>query len=310
LSAPERDEGCAGERGSPLFSVGIPVYNGARTLGRAIESIFAQTERDLEIVVSDNASTDATFEVASAYAARDARVRVVRQPVNRGATANFMEALLRARGQYFMFLGHDDWIEPSYLEKCRESLCSPPNVALAAGLAVYHAPGVTRPEHRLIHLVGAGRSLRVLAYLMRVHDNGVFYGVARREDLLRLTLEPVMGADWLWVARLAFLGRVVTRTDVSIHRDLGGSTKSHAAIARALKLPAWQARFPRVTIALATLEDIVWKSPVYRSLPLPARGLLATAAGVTVVLGSVRDWAARSAAARGISLRQVFGGAA
>lgn len=306
MSATGRAPGDVVEQRVPLVSVGIPVYNGARTLGRAIDSVLAQTVADTEVVVSDNGSIDATYDVASSYALRDPRVRVVRQSVNRGATANFMETLRNARGRYFVFLGHDDWLEPSYLEKCLESLKSP-GVSLAAGLAVYHGPGGERPEHRRIHLASDARSLRVLAYLLKVHDNGVFYGLSRRDDLLSLSLDPVMGADWLWVARLAFLGRVVTRDDVSIHRDLGGSTKSYASIAAALKLPSWQARLPRLTIALATFQDIVWKSPVYRSLHAPTRATLAGAAAATVLLGSLRDRIGGFAAQRGVSLRGVFG---
>jgi len=269
------------------------VRNGAATLGRAIASVRAQTVDDLEIVVSDNASTDDTVAVVERAAATDSRIRLVRQSHNLGATGNFMAVLRRARGTYFMFLGHDDWIEPTYLAKCLASLNAPGHVSLAAGKAVYHRGESVRPELRPINLTGGLRSLRLLDYLARVHDNGVFYGLARREELLRLSLDTVMGSDWLWVARLAFSGRIVTRDDVAIHRDLDGSTRSYASIAAALKLPRWHAEYPRTTIALAVFGDIAWKSPAYAELARPARYALAAAAVGAVGAHELRNMAGR-----------------
>lgn len=277
----------------PRFSIGIPVRNGEASLARAIASIQAQTAHDLEIVISDNASTDATLSIVERAALSDPRIRIFRQAENIGAMGNFVEVLRRARGTYFMFLGHDDWIEPEYLERCLASLTSREYVALAAGAAFYHRGESVRPELRTMNLTSERRSWRVLHYLSRVHDNGVFYGLARREDLVRLSLEPVMGSDWLWVAQLAFLGQVVTRDDVSIHRGVGGSTRSYASIAAALKLPDWHARYPRTTTALAAFGDIAWNSAVYRELVPPARYALATAAVGALGVHVLRDFAGR-----------------
>ncbi len=281
---------------APLVSIGIPVRNGAATLARAIASVQSQTIDDLEIIVSDNASPDDTAAIAEALAAADGRIRVLRQAHNLGATGNFMQVLRGARGTYFMFLGHDDWIEPTYLEKCLASLNGPERVSLAAGIAYYHREASVRCELRPIQLTSELGALRLLDYLAKVHDNGVFYGVARRADLLRLSLDPVMGSDWLWVAGLAFLGRVVTRQDVAIHRDLGGSTRSYASIAAALKLPAWHAEHPRATIAAAAFGDIAWKSAAYAELGRPARYGLATAAIGALGALALRDVAGRKRA--------------
>jgi glycosyltransferase involved in cell wall biosynthesis len=72
----------------PLVSIGLPVYNGERFLGAALESIVSQSWADLEVVVSDNASTDRTPEICSAFASRDPRVHYRRNPHNLGAAPN------------------------------------------------------------------------------------------------------------------------------------------------------------------------------------------------------------------------------
>ena len=73
----------------PLVSIGMPVFNGEKFLAQAIGSILTQTLGDLELVICDNASSDATGEICATYAAHDRRVRYVRNPGNIGAGPNF-----------------------------------------------------------------------------------------------------------------------------------------------------------------------------------------------------------------------------
>jgi len=68
--------------------VGLPVYNGQKYLGAAIESHLAQTFGDFDLVISDNGSTDATAEICSDYAKKDERVKYLRSPENRGILWN------------------------------------------------------------------------------------------------------------------------------------------------------------------------------------------------------------------------------
>ena len=96
---------------TPLVSIGIPTYNRERLIGRAIESALNQDYPNIEIVISDNASTDATSEVCRRYAQEQPNVRYVRQPRNLGAIRNFDAVLRQSSGQFFMWLGDDDWLE-------------------------------------------------------------------------------------------------------------------------------------------------------------------------------------------------------
>ena len=78
--------------------MGLPVYNGADYLAEAIDSILKQSFEDFELLIQDNASTDATGEICRAYAASDPRVRYVRNPQNVGAAGNYNLVFERARG--------------------------------------------------------------------------------------------------------------------------------------------------------------------------------------------------------------------
>ena len=74
----------------PMVSIGIPVYNGEKYLATAIESLLAQSYTDFEIIISDNASTDRTQQIAEEYVVRDLRIRYDRMASNRGAILNLI----------------------------------------------------------------------------------------------------------------------------------------------------------------------------------------------------------------------------
>jgi glycosyltransferase involved in cell wall biosynthesis len=92
----------------PLVSIGIPVRNGARFIREALDSALAQDYPQLEILISDNTSTDDTAAIVQEYTRRDARIRYWRNPADIGIVANFGRVLAEARGEYFTWLACDD----------------------------------------------------------------------------------------------------------------------------------------------------------------------------------------------------------
>ena len=109
-----------------LVSIGLPVYNGARYLREALDSLLAQEYQDFEIIISDNASEDDTGEICREYAARDARVSYYKSEQNRGPLWNAIRVYELARGEYFMWAAHDDRRHPQYLSRCVPVLDSNP----------------------------------------------------------------------------------------------------------------------------------------------------------------------------------------
>lgn len=106
----------------PRVSIGLPVFNGENYLPEALDSLVSQTFSDVEIIVSDNASTDGTEDICRSYAARDRRIRYFRNEENLGAARNFNRVFELASGEYFKWASHDDLCAPEYLERCVEPL--------------------------------------------------------------------------------------------------------------------------------------------------------------------------------------------
>ena len=115
----------------PRLTVGLPVYNGEKYLGEAIESLLGQTYEDFEIVISDNASTDGTADICEGYRKQDGRIRYFRQPRNVGLSPNHNFTLDMASGELFKWASHDDLHGRDFLKLCIEALDNYPDVVLA-----------------------------------------------------------------------------------------------------------------------------------------------------------------------------------
>ncbi|HYO10671.1 MAG TPA: glycosyltransferase family A protein, partial [Tepidisphaeraceae bacterium] len=100
-----------------MLSVLMPAYNAERYIAPAIESVLAQTVRDLQLLVIDDGSTDGTLAAARAFEQRDARVRVVTQ-ANAGIAQTLNRGLEMLAGHEWVFLMHaDDLMTPNRLER-------------------------------------------------------------------------------------------------------------------------------------------------------------------------------------------------
>lgn len=98
----------------PLISVLIPCYNRAGTIRRCIASAQASGYARLELIVSDNGSTDGTADLVAELALADPRIVLLRHGENRGPLPNWRACLERAGGDLVHWLWSDDWIEPGF----------------------------------------------------------------------------------------------------------------------------------------------------------------------------------------------------
>ena len=249
-----------------LATIAIPTYNRVGSLRRAVGSALAQKHEPLEVVICDNASTDGTESFCRDIAARDNRVRYVRQPHNVGALANFESALAEATGVYFMWLADDDWLEPNYLTECVQALEN--GAHLAAGRA-HWVDGNRDDAEAPMTLLAEDPTKRVRRFYWTVHKNSVFYGVSRTSSVRDLSpVRRSTGGDWLFVASSAFAGTVETIETTAIHRAGGGSSDT-------IK--------DRWSIPTTVVADVL-KSPSYGELGTIRR------TGLAIQCGAITGW--------------------
>ena len=210
----------------------MPVYNGEELLPETLDSILAQTFDDFEVVISDNASTDATPEICRAYAARDERIRYERTHRGIPVPRNFNRAFRLSRGRYFKWQADDDLLDPEFLSRCVEILDEDPTtllVAIRVRLMERDGTPVAFDAERGMFVTSYGEQITVprpagsdaLASTQRIErfrsvlfdihgpDEAKYMFGLFRSDALAATplIEDYIGADKVTLARLSLVGR-------------------------------------------------------------------------------------------------------
>lgn len=213
-------------RRPPLVSVVIPCFDYGRYLPDTLESVLGQEGVDLEVIVVDDASTDDSAEVAAAYAARDPRVRLVRQRVNRGQVLTFNHGLSQATGELVARLDADDLLTPGSLARSAAVLEDHPGVGLVYGHPrEFPDPHVPEPRvGRPSWTVWSGADWVRLRCLRGVNAITTSEAVVRRSVIERLGgFNPSMrfACDMEWWLRIATVCDVARVNDVdqALHRD-------------------------------------------------------------------------------------------
>ncbi len=193
----------------PIISIGMPVYNGARFLEQAIDSILAQTADDIELIISDNCSTDATPALCAAYCRHDKRVRYIRNERNLGAAANYNQAFHCSRGEYFKWAAADDVVAPTMLERCLASLIDNPDSILAypKTIIINSSGACMRPYDDRLHVEGVRPSERFRTLVRRVRECNAVFGLIRRSTLAKTGLiGAFLSSDVCLLAELSLYG--------------------------------------------------------------------------------------------------------
>lgn len=194
--------------GVPNISIGMPVYNGEKTIEAALDCVVKQTFRDFELIISDNASTDGTEAICRKYALKDSRIRYVRQHVNIGAVKNFHFVLNEAQAKYFMWATSDDVKSFDFLEI---------NYFFLVGNLDYVASTCpTRFEGDVFNSKSMGdESLddelpeRFKKYFNCWHANGRFCSLMRREAITNSIYlsQDFFGSDWATMLSVIAIGK-------------------------------------------------------------------------------------------------------
>jgi glycosyltransferase involved in cell wall biosynthesis len=254
---------------APLVSIGLFVYNGERFIEETLRSILYQTFTDFELIISDNASTDRTGDIAQTYARRDSRIRYYRSEKNMGAGWNVRRAYELGTGKYFKQAAVDDLLEPDFLQRCVGALESDPGCVLAytrtrevdengTFIENYVTPIKTDDDDPVARF---GKWLSTGG-----HNCYQIFGVMRTSALRQIPPQgSYVNADGVLLARLSLLGRFYEVPEyLFISRRHSG--QSMAALPFRLKQPR---RF-RLTSLCPTLPSPEWWDPTkVRALTFP-----------------------------------------
>jgi glycosyltransferase involved in cell wall biosynthesis len=258
---------------APKVSVGLPVYNGERFVSEAIEAVLKQSFGDLELIISDNASSDRTEQICRDYAASDKRVRYYRNCVNVGVNPNYRRVFSLSTAEYFKWVTHDDLQTLDFLEK------SVPIMDRDRGIVVCYPRVAVIDQHGNVlkrrsygldtdsrHFLKPDKRLQQILCIN--WGSPPLYGLMR-SSVLRRT--PLLGstyaADQVLLAELALHGRFhEIPEDLLLHREhahrsVYENPSRHSLTAfqdptnaRGIIFPAWR--------VLRDYVSAIWRAPI------------------------------------------------
>lgn len=209
-----------------LISVGIPVYNAEKTISRCLESILYQTYSNLEIVISDNNSTDRTFEICKSYSEMDSRIILIRQEVNIGPAGNFATVFENSHGTYFCWVASDDYRSQDFVELNHDFLENNQSAAASTSPHEFLVNSTELIRGRAMSLCGILDS-RVENFLQNPwNSHALFYSLYRRESIMDFPKlgENFFGWDWAIIFHTLLHGNMHRIEKGLIYLQSGGQS--------------------------------------------------------------------------------------
>lgn len=214
-----------------IVSIGMPVYNGAKYIREALETLLNQSYVHFELIISDNASTDNTAFICQEYVKKDARIQYVRQESNLGAAANFQFVLNNAKGAYFMWAACDDKWSDDWVQEMLDALIAT-NAEMAFGKVTHiDADGqpLNHPANNATFNYASSPLMRRTKFYLdyeglgKANIIGCLYVIKMRGELSRMLDECMSGKcqfDYTVIYNSLLYGRQVNSKKPIIYKRL------------------------------------------------------------------------------------------
>jgi glycosyltransferase involved in cell wall biosynthesis len=213
---------------NPLISIGMPVFNGGASFANTLTKMLDQTYQNIELIVSDNCSTDETQKICESFTSKDLRIKYFRQSENRGVGHNFRFVLEQARGKYFFWNAGDDTRSSDFVAVNVAFLEAHPDYC-ASTSPTRDAGGAFNPRWM------GDRSLnqdtleeKILTYFKGWHRNAIFYSMYRRDVMANHPIlygSEHLAQDWTMIMHTAQQGHFQRLLEGEVILGKGGISK-------------------------------------------------------------------------------------
>jgi glycosyltransferase involved in cell wall biosynthesis len=216
----------------PVISIGMPIWNCAATISSSIQSVLNQSYENWELLISDNHSTDGTFEIVNGLVESEPRIKVVRQDQNRGGWANFLFVFNSSEGIYFKFHAGDDCLSRDYLESIVAGFRESPGSIGFCTPDKWDNQGSEQENRNRFDFSGS-QVVRLNKLQKNCwKSNGVFYGVYKKDALSRAITQDLFRSkiqilDWLILAKLLKEGEIKRTSSGLLTLGSNGASNSN-----------------------------------------------------------------------------------
>ncbi len=220
---------------SPWITIAIPAYNRAHLLQQTVDSVKSQTDKDWELFIVDDQSTDDTWDAAQSLAFQDSRITAERNPVNRGLAANFRHCGSLGFAPYVLLLAADDQLESEFLAHMHRIADTDPTVGLLCGRRVLYKGRTGRRRPYSVVFNGRQDAGTTVARALR---NGNLYGLYSAVVMRRDALVSIGGIrdDNPWAGDFEAFVRIAARYPVyfnpqsAVYQYVDSATQTSAMV--------------------------------------------------------------------------------
>lgn len=211
---------------SPLVTVGMPVYNGDFFFKRALISVIHQSYRNIEVIISNNCSTDKTLEIIEFYAKKDNRIRYYNQTKRIPLEDNFKFVLNKSNSEYFMWAAADDLRSRDFIHKNIEFLQNNHDYVGSTSPTRFFRNSFNPKRVGDFSIKENNPGERISTLLSSWDANARLWSLFRTKELKKLNFESIfLGVDLYYMMQLVLIGKL-NRLDSGLIR-LGKFGTSH-----------------------------------------------------------------------------------
>ena len=261
-----------GEKTEPIVTIGIPAYNGEKTITRTIDSILSQTILNFKLVISDDGSTDSTSKICREYEQRDSRIKYIQQNKNKGWIKNWTFLAENSDTKYFVWISDDDYWEPQFLEKNIEVLETNPKIVGSISNVQLVGPNIKNyyPNQKEINSTESNFKFILVrsingSYKEKIKNvlefNWVInlYSIFRTDELKKSIIhERFVSWDFALILNIIKFGELHVIDEVLAYRDTEGITSIKSSIdsIKTQRLGWFKTYFPYISYTIWCMRNI------------------------------------------------------
>ena len=261
-----------GEKTEPIVTIGIPAYNGEKTITRTIDSILSQTILNFKLVISDDGSTDSTSKICREYEQKDSRIKYIQQKKNKGWITNWTLLAEHSDTKCFVWISDDDYWEPQFLEKNIEVLETNPKIVGSISNVQLVGPNIKNyyPNQKEINSTESNFKFILVrsingSYKEKIKNvlefNWVInlYSIFRTDELKKSIIhERFVSWDFALILNIIKFGELHVIDEVLAYRDTEGITSIKSSIdsIKTQRLGWFKTYFPYISYTIWCMRNI------------------------------------------------------
>ncbi len=256
----------------PIITIGLPSYNGEKTIRRTIESILAQTVTNFKLIISDDKSTDSTPQICREYEKKDKRIKFIQKNKNEGWIKNFSFLAKKSNTKYFVWIANDDYWDKQFIEKNINILETNPKTV--GSISNINLIGQNIKNHEIEGKEEGAEiknsKFKFVRPIEGTYDEKIrnivefnwiinFYSIFRTKELQVSLIDNVFVSwDFAIILNIIKFGDLHVLDEILAHRDTEGVTskKSIINILKTQKLGWFKTYFPYVPFSIWCLKNL------------------------------------------------------